>query len=81
MKVDEKNKEKEDLQIKKQQMRKKADLEKKKIMEQFNKLKNKKGNSLNRSGFQKLASDLGIVVEVLIQISRCSYFYTIGQKQ
>ena len=45
-------------------MRKKAEIEKKRIMEEFAKLKNKKGSSLNRSGFQKLASDLGIIIEV-----------------
>lgn len=63
-------------------MRKKADIEKKKIMEQFTRLKNKKGNSMNRSGFQKLASDLGVAVEVgfflIDQLSEL--IYSLGSK-
>lgn len=53
-------------------MRKKAEIEKKTLMEGFSKLK-AKGAALNRSEFQKLASKLNIPVSarLLLRLTLC----------
>ncbi len=54
---------KNDLQQRKQALRKKAEIEKKTIMEGFSKLK-AKGNGLNKTDLQKLAHQLHIPISV-----------------
>lgn len=54
---------KNDLQQRKQAMRKKAEIEKKTIMEGFSKLK-AKGNALNKTDLQKLATRLNLPINV-----------------